>query len=180
MENNEFVIERISDSEKEVTIYFKVAEERYFLAVGIEKSTSNFWVFIENANKCYLTATSEILSLEELSKFTNLKYSEGWSKGDLRKNGKSKHTFSRISFEILDSESYSTEEALGLLLEYLSKHKEEIISLSKKSNAYISVCKYQYISANAGLHLDKTLIGKLNELNLPIDIDTYICGNPIT
>lgn len=43
----------------------------------------------------------------------------------------------------------------------------------------LSVCKYQYISGNAGISFDNKLIRRMNNLNLGIEIDTYIVGNAI-
>ena len=86
----------------------------------------------------------------------------GWSKGDFRPNKKSKYDFSRISFEPNKNEAYGLEEKLHELLEELDKNRKEVINLSKQTNAFISVCKNQYISANAGIHLNLKTIKRLS------------------
>ena len=68
------------------------------------------------------------------------------------------------------------EELLDLVLRELEKDIEGVIELSKKATAYISICKYQYISANKGIHLDTEIISRLNRLNIALDIDMYIVG----
>lgn len=179
-ENNQYAIERISEQTEDITIYFNIYKEKYYLGICIDRKTIEVtWVFIENSNECYLTASSDTLSLEELSRYLPFKHSKGWSKGEINKNGKSRHAFSRIFFEILPSHCYDTEEALNLSLDHLARYKEEIAQLSKKSNVCLSICKHQYLSANAGLHLSASLIRRLSEFNLAVDIDTYIVGQPI-
>jgi len=49
-------------------------------------------------------------------------------------------------------------------------------SLSLSANAYISVHQYQPLSGNAGMNFDIELINRLSNLNLGIDIYTYIVG----
>lgn len=179
-EKNRYAIERISEQTEDITIYFKLYREKYFLGVCIDKNVIEVtWVFIENSNECHLTASSDCLGLEELSRHLPFKYSKGWSKGEISNNGKSHQAFSCIFFEILPSHCYDTEEALSLLLDQLAKHKEEVDKLSKVSNLYISICKHQYLSSNAGLHLSADLIRRLSEFNLAVDIDTYIVGQPV-
>jgi len=51
-----------------------------------------------------------------------------------------------------------------------------IMEFAKKACASISICKYQYISANAGIFLDTEIMARLSSLNLKLDIDTYIVG----
>ena len=182
VKNNHFIYDRyeLDVEEQLITFYFNVKGERYFFVISVrlnKKEIAGIWM--ENAHKCYLTATSEKLSLQELSKLTKLKYSDGWSKGDLRKNGKSNYNFSRINFRFHSHESYDLETILNEVLNELEKDKDGILELSKKSNAYISICRHQYISANAGISLDIPTINKLSNLNLGIDIDTYIVGKEI-
>ena len=120
------------------------------------------------------------MTFKELSKFiVAFKPLTGWSKGDLRRNGKSVYDFSRVSFEPIKSEAYSLDEKLDLLLDELEKDMKGVLSLSKNANAIISVCRHQYISGNSGISLDVKTINRMNRLNLGIDIDTYIIGNEI-
>lgn len=179
-EKNRYAIERISEQTEDITIYFKLYREKYFLGICIDKNVIEVtWVFIENSNECHLTASSDCLGLEELSRHLPFKYSKGWSKGEISNNGKSHQAFSCIFFEILPSHCYDTEEALSLLLNQLAKHKEAVDKLSNVSNLCISICKHQYLSSNAGLHLSADLIRRLSEFNLAVDIDTYIVGQPV-
>ena len=175
-----YCVDRINESERSFDVYFKIDNEKYFIAFQIGRESKKIeWVFMENGNHCYLTATSEKYSLSELAEMTSLRYTSGWSKGDARKSGKSLCDFSRINFDFLESSSYDTIDAINLLLDKISIDKNGIKRLVETCNAYIGIEKYQYISANAGLHLDCKTMQRLIEFGLEVDIDTYISGNEI-
>jgi hypothetical protein len=160
----------------EIVFYYEIEKKKYFYCIGVDIEKKEIArVFMVNSNKCYLTATSEQLTLKELSEMTKLKYTSGWSKGDKRRNG-SVYDFSRINFEFYEKTSYELEEILPLILDELEKDIEGIKKLVRESCAYISICKYQYISANAGIHIDEKTIERLNKFNLSLDIDMYISG----
>lgn len=169
------------DSNNAVQVYFHIKNERFFIAINLsskpEVKVKSVW--IESGHRVYLTATSEELTYQELTNLVSLYPLSGWSQNDLMKNNMRKYEFSRVYFEPNKNEAYELEEKLFSLLEELEKHRKEVIELSKQANTYISVCKYQYISANAGIHLDTEIINKLQKLNLELDIDTYIVGTEI-
>lgn len=172
---------QISSDGKSIIFFFQIEDERYFLSikVNIDKNDINC-IYLENAHKCYLTVTSENLNLQELSRLTKIKYSDGWSKGDLRKNGKSIYEFSRVNFRFHEKESYSLENILIEVIEQLETDIEGINRLLKASDyCGISICRYQYVSANAGICLEGKIIKKLSDLGLGLDIDTYIVGEKI-
>ena len=182
LENGKPKVERFEENFNEniIAIYFKIKEERFFLEIHLNKHTNEVdFVWIQNSHRTYFTATSENLTYPELEKILEKEQTEGWSKGELQKNGNSKYTFSRISFEPTKCEAYELNKQLEILLTELEQKKENIRKLSEIANAKISVCKYQYISANAGISFEKELIERMNNLNLGIDIDTYIVGKEI-
>ncbi len=162
-----------------VTVYFYIKNERFFIAVSLSKIGSVKGVWVESGHRVYLTATSKKLSFLELSKLFPVKGLTGWSKGELRKSGKSKHQFTRVSYEPNLNEAYSLEEKLIELLTSLKGNVKNILELGSYSNACISVCRNQYISANAGILLDIDTIRLLNAMNLKLEIDTYISGSEI-
>ena len=182
-ENGKPKVERVDMNygDNLVAVYFPFKDERYFLQVNLTKGPEIKvdFVFTENGNRVYFTATSEDLTQEELSANLPFKPLTGWSKGDYRKNGKSQYKFSRISFEPFESEACDLERQLELLLTELEKDSESVRQLTQKAAAYISVCRHQYISGNAGIHFDNKTIERLAKLNLSVDIDTYIVGNAI-
>lgn len=182
IENGKPKVERFEESFNENTfaIYFKIKEERFFLEIHLNKNTSEIdSVWIQNGHRTYFTATSENLSYSELEQILGKEKTEGWSKGELRKNGNSEYTFSRISFEPTKCEAYELNKQLEILLTELEQKKENVRKLSKIANGQISVCKHQYISGNAGVSFEKELIERMNNLNIGIDIDTYIVGKEI-
>lgn len=184
MENGKPKVARINTDyfENKAAVYIQVKNERYFIEIQLTKEPEIEVesVYTESAHKVYLTATSEKLTFEELSEYiSKFEPLTGWSKGDFRKNGKSKYDFSRVNFEPIKNEAYGLDEKLELLLDKLEKDVEGVLKLSENSNAIISVCRHQYISGNAGVGFEIETIKRLNKLNLGIDIDTYIIGNEI-
>ena len=178
-ENGKYKIEKIMEHENQVHIFFKIKDEKYFLCISLDKQSGKvIFPSIRNSNYCYLYATSETKSLEELASYTKIKYTKGYSKGDIIKRANTQKIVkvSSIYFELLETECYETEEAIERLLDKLSEDKQGIKELIKHSNAVIEICKNQYVSANAGMAFSKELLQRLSEFEIGIDIDTYICG----
>lgn len=179
-QKGEFHIARVNKADDCIEVYFTISNERFFLVLAVRAEphlhVSHVWV--ESGHRVYLTATSTDLSYKELAELLSFQTLDGWSKGDYRRSG-SRYEFSRINFEPNKCEAYELEEKLNELLNILCKHSKAVINLSKQANAYISVCKHQYVSGNAGIHFDSETIAKLQQLNLPLDIDTYITGKEI-
>ena len=180
LENGKPKVERVdlNYGDNLVAVYFPFENERYFLQINLTKAPDIKvdFVFTENGNMVYFTATSESLTQQELSANLPFEPLTGWSKGDYRNNGKMQYKFSRISFEPFESEACDFERQLELLLTELEKNSEIVRQLTQKATAYISVCRHQYISGNAGIHFDNKTIERLAKLNLSVDIDTYIVG----
>ena len=171
----------LNHTDDSIAVYFYIKEERFFIVVNLTKRSipEVEWVWMESGHRVYLTATSETLGYEELSSYLPNDSLTGWSKGDLQKNGKRAYKFSRASYEPNVNEAYGLEEKLLDLLVDLEKSSESIHKLVQNSGAYISICRHQYISANAGIHLDLDILHRLSRLNLELDIDTYIGGTEI-
>ena len=179
MEDGRYKVEDVIEKENRVDVFFAIKDQQYFLRISLDKESGEV-VFpnIQNANYCYLDAVSETKSLSELASFTKIKYTGGYSKGDVLKFGNRERTakLSSISFELLDTLCLDTEDAIGKLLDKLSADKDGIKKLIENSDAVIRVCKNQYVSANAGFSMSPALVKRLSEFGLGIDIDTYIVG----
>ena len=178
-ENGQYKIANILERENQVDVLFNIKEENYFLCISLDKESGEvIFPDIRNSNFCYLYATSETKSLEELASYTKIKYTDGHSKGDIVKYAtiQREEKVSSIYFELLDTDCYETEEAIEKLLDKLSEDKEGVKELIKNSNAVIEVCKNLYVSANAGFALSSEIVKRLSEFEIGIDIDTYICG----
>ena len=162
-----------------VIAYLPVQDERFYFTACIDTKNNTFnGLNTESYNQVYFTATSEELSEIELSTMTKLNPTKGWSKGDLRKNGKSKHTFSRISIEP-NPEPDEFEDKLHKLLDYLEQDKEGILQLVNKAEAWIGV-HMKIHNGNGmigGIHLDDISIQRMAALGLSIDFDMYVGGN---
>ena len=181
-ENGVPKVARIDDKQSDSNIiYFYIKNEKFFLVVNVSKKKpfEVEWVWIESGHRVYLTATSKKLTYKELSSNLSLSPLSGWSKGEIKQQNQLEYKFSRVSYEPNKNEAYGLEEKLVELLITLEKDTEGVRSLSKIADSYISICKNQYISANKGIHLNMDIISRLNNLNLEIDIDTYICGNEL-
>lgn len=179
--NGEPEIARVNFLDNIVSVYFKVKDERFFLVINVtkEENPKPAGTWIESGHRVYLSATSESQSFQELREFLNLNPLTGWSKGEKRPNGKSEYTFSRISFEPNKNEAYDLNEKLSELLTEIEKDRNGVLRLAENSDAYISVCRHQYVSGNAGVHFDLKTIDRLQQLRLPVDIDTYIVGEEL-
>jgi hypothetical protein len=180
--DKELVISRIDrESEEEVDIvYFPVAGEKFYFKAFIEKDTFVFrGLGTEPWYRVYLTATSSTKTLTELKAMLDLTPSEGWSKGDLRANGKTTHTFSRISF-LPNPEPDTFKNKLNHLLDYLETDKDGVKRLIDNSDAYISVAADIH-DANGMIHghcIDSESIQRMAKFNLSLDFDLYVSGNP--
>lgn len=155
-----------------VSVYFPIEWEQFFLEIHLTKEPKIeiHWVWIESWHKIYMLAISEKVNFEELSSFLNIKELEWW---------KNKRWYNILTYEPIKDLAYWLDEKLDLLLTELEKDKNGIKKLSKKADIIISVCRYQYISWNMWINFDLKIINRLNNLNLGIDIDTYIGWNKI-
>src|SRR5690606_1527987 len=126
--DNKLKVDRIDrDTEDDSIIaYLPVVDERFYFAVYINTTTKEITGVGTKANhRVYFRATSENLSVDNLKAMTNLTPTEFWNKGDLRKDGKSNHTFS--NFEILPNpEPDEFEDKLKNLLDFLEQDKDGI------------------------------------------------------
>ncbi|NUO00502.1 MAG: DUF4279 domain-containing protein [Saprospiraceae bacterium] len=171
----------INLEEQSADVYFAVKTARYYIVVHLttDPEIKAYSVWVESGHLVYLTAVSNKLTFDELASFIRLAPLEGWSIGERKNFKNSANDFSRINYDPIKNEAYDLEEKLNLLLDELEKDIDGVVELTKNAYAYISVCKYQYIDANAGISLDIQTISRLNKLNLGLDIDTYIVGNRV-
>ena len=178
--DGKLVVSRIDrDSENEVfLIYLPVEEEKFYFTAIIEKDTYLFkGLSTEPWYRVYLTATSETKSFEELKALTNLIPTDGWSKGDFRSSGKSKHTFSRISF-LPNPEPDTFENKLNHLLSFLETDKVGVKKLIDNASACIWVAANIH-NGNGMIHghfINSDSIKRMGNLNLSIDFDLYVSG----
>lgn len=177
------IVERIDrDCKEEIIIaYLPVLDERFYFAVYLDTKTKKVaGLGTEAYHRVYFRATSESLSIEDLKAMTHLAPTKCWNKGDLRKNGKSTHTFS--SFEILPNpEPDEFEDKLKKLLDFLEQDKEGIRRLVDNASGYIQVAMDIH-NANGmigGPNIDQDDIRRMSDLKLSINFDLYVGGNKI-
>ena len=173
------------DVEKEniAIVYFNVANEEFFLAVIINTKPNILatWAYIEPFHSVYFRASSEILSLQELSKLTNLQSTRGRNKGDKRRPDTESEIlfkFSTIDFEP-NPEADEFEDKLNKLLNFLEQDKEGIRNLVGKAYSRIHVYS-SFHNGNTkigGHHITKDHIKRMGNLNLAIDFDISADGN---
>lgn len=179
--DNKLKVDRIDrDTKDELIIaYLPVFNERFYFAVYINTTTNEITgVGTEAFHRVYFRATSETLSADELKAMTSLIPTEFWNKGDLRKSGKSHHTFSR--FVILPNpEPDEFEDKLKNLLDFLEQDKDGIRRLVDKASGYIQVAM-DFHNGNGmigGHNIDTDDIKRMNDLGLSINFDLYVGGN---
>lgn len=172
---------KVKDEECFSEVYFSVKGEEFFVVVRVVFSDvlKADWVWIENGHRVYLSVYSDHLSHEELASSFEFTPTEVWTKGDLTKSGCSRYKSTCVSFEPIKNLAYSLEEKLTHLLACLSDDKEAVALEGGKNRAVIQVCRYQYVSGNAGINLSPGLISQLSQMNLELDIDMYCVGEEI-
>jgi Domain of unknown function (DUF4279) len=161
-----------------VIVYFPIEGEHFYLAIYFdsnEKSEVRF-VNIEAGNRVYFRVTSDTLSLEELCSKTTLTPIDGFTKGQFRKDKKSNYNFSALHFDPYKNEAYAMEYKIELLLNELEKDREGVKYLTDNFNGSITVASYRHIHNFGGIHLNKKMIQRLQELGLEIDFDIYVSG----
>jgi len=179
--DNKIKVDRIDRDRKVQLIiaYLPVLNERFYFAVYIDTKTNEVTgLGTEAFHRVYFRATSENLTADELKAMTNLTPTEFWNKGDLRKTGKSNHTFS--NFAILPNpEPDEFEDKLKKLLDFLEQDKDGIKRLVDNANGSIQVAMDIH-NANGmigGPNIDTDNIRRMNDLKLSITFDLYMGGN---
>lgn len=174
-------IERIDTDRTDniLAFYFPLEGVNFFLEIHVRKDSAEVdSVWIEDGCRAYLTATSASLSYAELTAGLRLAPLAGWSIGDEAPQSR-RYKFSHISVEPTPCRAYPLEAKLALLLDELEKDPEGVELLKRQAdNTYISVCRYQYVAGNAGLHFEARTIQRIANLGLALDIDAYIQGTP--
>ena len=164
-----------------VAVYLKF-REGFFLQVNLTKKPEIAveYVWVESSNAISLTAVSEKKKFDDLAKCLSLVPLKGWSKGDNKETGDSNYIFTSVSYESAISNAYDMEAKLKLLLTDLETDTEGVLKLTQCSTAHISICRRQFVSGTSGVHFDAETINRLSKLNLSLDIETIIVGNPVT
>ena len=185
VDNKPKIVRVDTDKVDEAIVYFNVENEKFFLAVyvGLKPKVLIRWTNTQPYHSVYFRATSEILSLTELSEFTSLAITKGRNKGD-KKNpdgGETKWKQSSIFIEP-NPEVDEFEDKLTKLLDYLETDSEGIEKLVSNANGHIQVYS-SFHNGNTmigGHHLEKDHIKRLSKLNLEIDFDISADGNFFT
>ncbi len=179
--DNKLKVDRFDRDRKDKLIiaYLPVLDEKFYFAVYIDTRTNEVTgVGTEANHRVYFRATSETLSVDNLKAMTHLPPTEFWNKGDLRRSGKSNHTFSNLTF-LPNPEPDEFEDKLKKLLRFLEQDKNGIRQLSEKADGYIQVAMdiHNGNGMIGGPNIDTDDIRRMNELGLSINFDLYVGGN---
>lgn len=179
--DNKLKVDRFDRDRKDELIiaYLPVLDEKFYFAVYIDTKTNEVTgIGTEAYHRVYFRATSGTLSAENLKGMTHLTPTEFWNKGDLRKSGKSNHTFSSLTI-LPNPEPDEFEVKLKKLLDFLEQDKNGIKQLAEKADGYIQVAM-DFHNGNGmigGHNIDTDDIRRMNELGLSINFDLYVSGN---
>jgi Domain of unknown function (DUF4279) len=179
------VIAKIEKSESEYLVYFTVKGEKFYYTHYFEGVNPPQLIAIDitPCTEVYLSVYSDEMNAEEMMAFTTLCTRKIYNKGDLRGTGKNMEAIrkqSRFDFEPGLNKAGAFENKLIFLLDQLESHKSELdklkslgcqMSVSALMNAYISNTMV------GGFFLDKTIIKKLNDLELELSFDLVVSGN---
>lgn len=172
---------RINNTDKLATVYFKVKGEEFYFVVYVDFSEEIRvkWVEEEAHHECVFIVLSHSLSLEEmLFWLDNVKPSETWVKNP-KAPMTSKFCQSGFSIEV-NKNPGSFEDKILQLLEYLETDIKAFHYLSNYAKFYIQVNSTFHTDPKPGGYtLNYSLIHRLNELKINIDIAIYISGNSI-
>ena len=174
-------IERI-DREKQgfVIAYLPVKEERYYISFYLDILTEEIVsVGIEPNNCVYFKAISEVMDLQQLCSLTSLIPTESWNKGDSRGKNNQIQKFSTLIFES-NPEPDEFDVKLKKLINFLEQDEEGIKVLVEKADGYIQVEINFYIGNTmlGGPTIEKDIIKRMSNLNLEINFDLYVSGEP--
>jgi hypothetical protein len=172
-----------TDKEDEAIVYLEVEDEKFFLAVYVDTKPNIKvrWVNTEPFHSVYFRASSDTLSLKELSELTKLTPTSGRNKGDKKRPDTKSDIvwkFSTIDFEP-NPEADEFEDKLTKLLDFLEEDKDGIEKLVTNAGGYIQVYS-SFHNGNTligGHHIDKNQIKRMSQLNLEIDFDISADGN---
>ncbi|WP_299458170.1 DUF4279 domain-containing protein [uncultured Microscilla sp.] len=172
------------DDEQLFKVFFPIKDHHLYLVICIDSVSCSRpkWSYIQQGNGVLFAAASDTLTFEELQAMTSIKATEGWSKGQLKKNSSNQnevHRYSSFTFEpIREGFVYMTEK-LTTLLDMLEADIEGVRRLAEVANAGIQVYTYDFAEYGnlPGVHLSKEVIRKLGNMHLDIDFEMYVNGN---
>lgn len=174
-------IDRIDTEKTDGTViaYVSVKDESFHFAVYFDnKETLNIIaVGTEAYNSVYFRATSDNLTFDELTSLTTIKSTGGWSKGEKMKYGTGVYRFSSMTIEP-NPEPDEFEDKLRKLLDLIEHDYAGIKELTERAYGQIQVA-IKFHNGNTmlgGFHLDKSIVNRLNNLNLSVDFDVYAEG----
>jgi hypothetical protein len=159
--------------------YFPVKDEKFHLAIYIEFNSfpEVKGIAIEPYNDLFFQASSDTLDFDELSAFTNLRPTNGWRKGDMRKSGKALYKYTLIRF-IPNPEPDEFEDKLKKLLDFLEQDSPGIKKLVEVANGHIqaAIIFHNGNTMLGGVQIDNESMKRMAALNLQIDFDLYAEG----
>ncbi|MBI5414452.1 DUF4279 domain-containing protein [Candidatus Peregrinibacteria bacterium] len=182
-ENDQPVISKLEIREKEAIVYFEIEKERFFFTVYLDTQPeiSVRWIDITPGIRIYLRAISYDRNTDDLISCTKIKPSEVVNMGDQLRYGKGMTSkFHAITIEPDKELAGSFEEKLKNFVNILEKDAKGIIKLTKISEVCIQVVPYYYIGNGCigGFYFEPQIIKRLGKLNLKIDFDMYVWGEP--
>lgn len=173
-------IENIARYENEISVFIPIENEKFYLTFYINAENKEIsGVSTEPYISVYFKATSEELNETELKNLTTLEVTKSWNKGDKRKFGNATYDFSCIFIEP-NTKPNDFHSKITELINELKKDKIGIQKLTENANGYIQVAM-EFHNGNrmiGGPNLSEETIKSLNGLNLSIDFDLYVSGNP--
>jgi hypothetical protein len=175
-----------TDKKDEAIVYFNVEDEKFFFAVYIDTKSkiSVRWTNTEAYHSVYFSASSDTLSLIELTHLTKLTSTRGRNKGDRKRPDTGTEILwkkSTIDFEP-NPEADEFEDKLTKLLAFLEQDKEGVEKLVNNADGYIQVYS-SFHNGNTligGHYIDKDQIKRMSQLSLEIDFDNSADGNFFT
>jgi len=177
--NNVPVIEdiEIDQTINTAAVYFPIKKQSFYFVIYV-KDMEVDWVNTSAGNNVYLFACSQEVTTDEMLSSFQLEPTEKWNINDqIGKCGRRKHN--GFIFQPINKMTGEVESKLNTLLDLLLPRNRSIVELSQKAEVEIQIEYHGYKDEMLGINLDSTIVKKLTELGLGIDIDLYASGRDL-
>jgi Domain of unknown function (DUF4279) len=164
-----------------VVAYLPVNDHSFYFAVSVDTEARRVISFAtEAAYTIFLRATSILINADAMQAMTTIQPTVTWNKGDKNPDSNFDYFFSAIT---IDSKSGggTLEEKLDAFLTTLEQDKTGILALTNAANVYIQVIAHHYIADGnlCSQSWSRDLIKRLYELNLEVNVETFVEGKSL-
>lgn len=159
-----------------VVIYFPLRDKEYFLGITVKTESQPYvdGVTLEAGNSVVLTVTSENLRLADLLKHCEFDPTDKWDLGEIAFSKNRPNKNSGFIYDPIAVRADECSDNIEKLLTILEKHKDGILELSQNAKPLIQIHWYGSIKWMSSLALNRSVLKRINDLNLALDFDLNV------